>query len=123
MKDDLHVNEITGPRFELALQRLQEGYPFIFDGVAFRLTDDGCLACDIQSSWQIDSLTDQRALDDFERGKSVLMHIVKNATDFAAIVDDKPVVYTIIDDYGMGCDQLCQLDGDALQWADGIPRP
>jgi len=116
----LHVNETSGSRFELALQRLQEGRPFILDRVAFRIADEGFLECAIQSSWQIDNLTDQRARDDFAHAKKVLKHIVTNAIAFASLIENRPVVYTIIDDCGMGCAKLCQLDGDTICWADGI---
>jgi hypothetical protein len=122
MKDDLYITEPNGPRFELAIERASAGFPFIFDRVAFRLDND-CVDCAVQSSWDMASLTDELAYDDFDHAKSALSYLRSESVEFASMVEGKPIHYSLIEDYGTGCVTLCRLIDGELQWAEGIARP
>lgn len=122
MKDDLYITEPNGPRFELAIERASEGFPFIFDRVAFRLNNQR-VDCAVHSTWDMASLTDERAFNDLAHAKNAFSYLKSASSEFAATVDGKPVHYSVIEDYGTGCVTLCRLVDGELQWANGITRP
>lgn len=122
MKDDLRITETSGPRFDLAMERLREGHSFVFGRVVFCFRSDCCLECAVQSSWQVENLTDDRARHDLAHAIDVFSHIKASSNDFAALVAEEPAVYSVIEDYGMGCVELCRIEGDQLRWTKGIGR-
>ena len=90
MKGDLYITETKGPRFALAIERLREGFVFIFDRVAFRLSDHS-IECAMHATWDIANLTDERVREDFTHPKNVLSHLTSVSSDFATIVEEKPI--------------------------------
>ena len=58
------------------MERLLEGYSFLFDRVAFRLTENGCLECAVQSSWCIDNPRSRTGAESFNSDyERILPHI------------------------------------------------
>ena len=122
MKDDLHIDELLGPRYELALDLLREGKPFYYLGLRFEVQSDGELECGVQTTSNRDSLTEEQACHDFERAKAIVQRMLSEAAGFADAVKSRRIEYCLIDDYAIGIVTLCRLDEDELHWCHGV-RP
>ena len=116
----MEISEPHGSRFELALERLQDGHAFTFRGVGFWLAPDGSLEVRAPSSWRIENITEQTALSDLERAKNLLDVLIEESSSFASLVNGLARRFVLIDDYGMGAVELCRLVNGALIWAKGV---
>jgi hypothetical protein len=118
----MEITEPHGLRFELALERLQDGHPFTFRGVGFWLAPDGSLEVRVQSSWRIENMSEQTALSDLENARNLLDALVKESSSFASLLEGHSRRFVLIDDYGMGAVELCRLVNGSLIWAKGMPQ-
>jgi hypothetical protein len=116
------VDDPSGPRFDLALERLRSGASFEFEDVAFQISEDGALVCVVDSSWEIGNVTESTAASDFAAGQVALEHLLKSSPPFAAAVFGRPVRYELIDHYGTGSVLICSKVGENMTWAGGM-RP
>jgi hypothetical protein len=123
MKDDLHISQLSGPRFQLALELLREGRPFIYSAVTFCFTSNDELECAAHTSWGFDSPTEETARNDLVRAKTLVHQMLDKIPDFAELIGNRKIRFCLIVDYSTGIGTLCRLDGDDIQWAAGIqPR-
>ena len=108
----MEVSEINTRRFDVALELLREGKSFTFDGVNFWIALDGSLNVRVYSSWQISNITEQNALSDFERAKSVYAYLVRESSAFASLVESRPQNFSLLHDSGNSTDEVGRLVGD-----------
>ena len=118
----MHITEPSGSRFELALERMVEGYPFTFQGVRFCFSMDGMLDISVDSSWAFDNITTERALADLQRAQSVYEVLRDTSPAFARSVDKSVLQFILIYDTGNGAVELGRLAGQQIVWAKGF-RP
>ena len=119
----MEILEPHGRRFEVALELLQEGTSsFTFDGVTFSLSDDGLLVVAIQSSyWPLENITEQTALRDLRRAKSVADYLAEENPLFNSIYESHKHLFILVEYYGRGGEmEMARLDNDQVLWASGI---
>ena len=117
----MEVTELNSQRFEVALELRRDGSSFAFEGVSFWIAADDSLHVNIDSSWQFENITEQSALNDLERAKSVLAHIVRESPGFANIVDGRQQHFHLGYDAGKSGVELARLIDGKLVWAKGAP--
>jgi hypothetical protein len=117
----MEVTELNCRRFEVALELLLEGSSFTFEGVSFWIAPDGSLHVNIDSSWQIENITEQTALNDLERAKNVLARLVRESPAFANIVEGRQQHFHFGYDAGKSAVELARLIDGELVWAKGAP--
>jgi hypothetical protein len=117
----MEVTELNSQRFEVALELLREGSSITFQGVSFWIAADGSLHVNIDSRWQIENITEQTALKDLERAKSVLAHLVRESPAFANIVEGSQQHFHFGCDAGKSAVELARLIDGKLVWAKGVP--
>ncbi len=108
----MEVSEINTRRFDVALELLREGKSFTFDGVNFWIVPDGSLNVRVYSSWQMSNITEQNALSDFERVKSVCAYLVRESSAFASVVKGRPQSLSLVYDCGNSSVEVGRLVGD-----------
>jgi hypothetical protein len=117
----MEITEPHGSRFELALELFRDGRALTFDGVGFWLAPDGALEVRAQTSWYRENVTEQTALNDLERAKTLAASLVKASSEFASLVKGRARRYVLVDDYKMGGIELCRLIDGSLFWSKGFP--
>ena len=106
-----------GRRFEVALELLQEGRSFIFDGVRFSLASDGLLVVATESSgWPIKDA--QTALTDLRRTKSVADHLAGENPLFEALYRKYQHLFILVNYFGHGGEmEVARLVNEQVVWA------
>ncbi|MGI8654933.1 MAG: hypothetical protein ACR2LC_06915 [Pyrinomonadaceae bacterium] len=119
----MEVSEPNTQRFDVALELLREGSSFTFDGVSFWIAPDGLLHVNVDSSWRIENITEQTALNDLERAKDVFAYLVRKSPSFARIVEGCHQQYHFGYDAGKSGVELARLVDGKLDWVKGTPLP
>lgn len=117
----MQITELSGSRFDLALERMIEGYSFTFQDIGFCLSGDGMLDISVDSSWAFDNITTERAVADLKRAQSVY-DILRASPAFARSVGNSVPQFILIYDTGNGAVELGRLVGQQIVWAKGF-RP
>jgi|GEM_PF-3227982 hypothetical protein len=112
----MNVTEINTQRFKVALDLLREGRPLTFDSVTYFLANEKILSVSIESSWELENLTDDRALGDLQLAKSNFAYLLRNFEDFRVLVSGLQPSFHLVRDYGTGAVELASLSEDALVW-------
>src|SRR5687768_3637597 len=121
-RDAFVIEEVSGPRFELTIERFRAGEAFEFRDVAFRLGGDGVLLCIIDSSWNGDGITSVTAGKDLDEGRIALKYLLESSVAFAAAARGRPVRYDLIEDYGNGNILIYSKINELVTWSYGFPR-
>jgi hypothetical protein len=125
----MRVDETTGPRWELALERLAAGYAIYFRGVSLSLPpqagtpertgaappskDTYVLLVVIKSTWTTAAeQTPERARADIARAEYVVEHLLAESPAFADLVADREIEYHTAD-FGI---YLAGLRGERFTW-------
>lgn len=110
----LHLDGPEDSRFPAALELLQEGHAIGYRGISISLGATEVRCC-TQASWRRDALTEQRALADFDRMQETFAELRKLRPDLDAVTSGRTVLFSLVDDYGMGAVELCHLaDGEVV---------
>ena len=90
-------------------------------GVSFGLAPKGQLVVAIESSfWPSENITEQTALRDLQRAKNVTDHLAKENAAFAAIVENHPQLFMMLNYYGHGGEvEWARLVDGRVVWAKG----
>lgn len=118
----LRIDEPSGPRFDLALERFAAGQPFEFHDVAFHRDRNGTVYCRIDSSWALENVTPATAAQDLGKAEATLRELVAASVGFASAVECRQIRYELISDYGMGAVLICWRAENQVTWAAGLPR-
>lgn len=115
----MEILEPRGRRFEVALELLEEGASFTFDGVRFSLSPDGLLVVAIQSSYRpINDRGHQTALSDLRRARSVADYLAGENPLFNAIYRKHQRLFILLNYYGHGGEtEVARLVNDEVVWA------
>jgi hypothetical protein len=113
----ISVDTLTGPRFATALELLNEGGGFRFDGVIFRFEPAGVLRCIVESSWSRESVSRATAEEDIAFAEAVLRKVRSASPEFAASTADKTYRFELIYDDGGSSFLLAWREGDQLMMA------
>ena len=118
---NLHIYEPCGQRFAVALELLKEGLAFDFKNVTFCFESKQPHSLKVlsRSRFEPDQVTERGALADIEIGKRALTELMTKSADFKSLIEDHPLRFSVIFDYGTGAVELCHLVGDKLIWAKG----
>ena len=113
----LRVTELAGSRFSTALELMREGRMLEFEDTSFALDKDRkIIEISVVTQWQTSNLSETRALGEIERAVGVFEYLIKNSDPFKLTIEGFEPRYSLIDDYGMGCIELCHLDKGKLIW-------
>lgn len=116
---NVDVNETE--RFLVALELFKEGQCLTFDSVDYCLISDGTLSVSIQSSWQMENTSSDRALVDLERGQANLAYLIENCEQFAAVVLGLEPCFSLTDSYGTGTVEWGRFIDGKIVWNPGHP--
>lgn len=116
------VDDATGARFGLAVERFMHGDSFEFRGVAFRMDTDGGVHCSVQSSWDTAEVTAATASKDLDEGVAARRDLSDVSSAFKVAIANAPICYELFEDYGMGSTLICSWREGVLEWAPGFPR-
>jgi hypothetical protein len=116
------VDDVSGPRFELALELFLSGKSFEFRDVAFRVESDNAVHCIVDSSWAPESVTQASAAEDLDSGASALADLLGQSPAFASAVEGRPIHFDLVEDYGNGSILICTRTDETITWARGFPR-
>lgn len=119
---EMNVDTTDGKRWSAALDEFRAGRPFSFRGVGFLLNESGGIEVEVQSTWQPENVTEDRAREDFDAAASVFSKLCSKSRDFAEFVAGRPVTYVLLDHCGMGAIVLCRRNDQRLQWTTGLPK-
>ena len=119
---NLQIFEAEGPRWQLALDRLVDGFPFEFRGVTFGWSPHrgGSLEILVRSTKDTAHVTAQSALADLDAGRQVFNELESGSGKFAELASAHPLSFALIHDYGTGSVEICRLAGNELVWAKGF---
>src|SRR6187399_3242530 len=113
----LRVTEFSGSRFSTALELMSEGRTMAYENILFFLNKNREIVdVSVVTQWQVSNLSDSRALEEIERAVAVFESLVESSSAFRSTIDGCKPRYSLIDDYGMGCIELCHLDNGRLVW-------
>jgi len=121
-KNAFVVDDVSGPRFELALELFLSGKGFEFRDVTFRVESDDAVHCVVDSSWDASNVTQASAAEDMDLGASVLADLLGRSPAFASAVEGRPIHFELIEDYGNGSVLICTRTDEVVTWARGLPR-
>ena len=113
MKDIIHIDDLSGPRFELALDQLEIGLGFEFQDVWIR-TEHDALSCEAVSPT---SPTEAGAVALIEHAKVVFKRLQTSSARFKSFTEKQTVKFRVIVDYGMGTVVIAELVENALVWS------
>ena len=115
----MEIFEPHSKRFEVALEFLQEGRSFTFDGVRFSLSLDARLVVAIQSSyWPVEKTGEETALRDLRRAKSVADYLAAENALFNSIYRKHPHLFILVNYYGHGGEiEIARYVDGELVWA------
>lgn len=114
-KGALKLDEMTGPRWSLALELLTQGETVIFDGVSLTLIP-GTLQVLVQTTWELSRVTPENARVDIARGERVVSTLLRSSREFSELVGARTIEYHAIDAYGMGAIWLAELRDGEFRW-------
>lgn len=116
MENLIRVDEAVGDRFELALDQLESGSGFEFQGVRFR-KKAGILNCEAVSPVSSVSLTETAAIQLIEHAQSSCDNLQVVSSRFNSLTQDLTKRFYVIEDYGMGTAIIAELVGNKLVWS------
>lgn len=117
----MRVTDLAGQRYEMALERFRLGEAVQYEHISVRVTSKDTIECCIAASWQPRSINEDRARQDFASGIAAFEHLLRQSPQFAGIVEDRPVSFELIQDYGTGGVKVAELVHDRVIWAPGFP--
>lgn len=120
MRDLLILTELNGERLNLALDLFTRGQSFIFNAVVFNRDSTGCVNCMAISQWNSDNLTEELAQNGITRAKDTYAHLRNSCNRFGALTRNAMTRYSLIDDYGMGCIEVCHEEDGKIVWSPGV---
>jgi len=121
-RDAFVVDDMTGSRFALALERFYAGHAFVYRDVGFVRGEDGFVNCIVDSSWGAENVTAKTAEEDLATGAAVLAALSAASSEFHAVVGDRRICFELIEDYGNGSILICSQTDGVMTWAPGLPR-
>ena len=123
-KSALWVDEPEGPRWALAIELLAEGEDVVCMGLGLTLASEShpyprqlgsLLKVRVQTNRR-DSLTAEHARAELENAEAGLNEIRNRSAAFSALVGDRPTLFELIDDYGMGSVRLAYKDASGFHF-------
>jgi hypothetical protein len=116
MKDVIHIDEPMGARFDLALDQIENGLGFEYQGVWIR-KEHGVLNCEAVSSTSAESLTETAASALIEHAQSLFDRLQVSSSRFNSLTHDLKMRFCVIEDYGTGTAVIVELVGNELVWS------
>jgi hypothetical protein len=118
----MRVTKTEVTRYELAVERFAEGASLQFENLILRVTKKDAINCSVAASWELESITEQRARNDLDAASATLDGLLQSAPEIAAVVQDQDIEFELIHDYGNGAVLVAALKEGRLEWASGLPR-
>ena len=111
-------------RFDVAVELLREGGSFTFDGVGLSLTPEGLLVAAVESSYSIENTSEQTALIDLRRARTVADYLAAKNSMFRAIYEQHQHVIMLVNYFGHGGETEVArfVDGNVVWAAAGSDR-
>jgi hypothetical protein len=117
----MEIHSTHGARFELALDRLEQGETVGFSGVGIVIRA-GAVEVRVPSSWAPENANVERARHDIRLAEQALSELTTLSERFAALVSGRPTVFVLLHDYGDAGIEFCRKAGDVIEWAKGYPK-
>jgi hypothetical protein len=118
----MEVFETTGGRMDAALDLLASGQSLAFSGIEFRLVGPDAVECSVESTWQIENVTEATARADIASAYRTMQYLQVTSQRFRELTHGRRVQTVLFHGYGMGGVNLCTESGGALTWTAGLPK-
>lgn len=114
----LRIDEPTGPRWALALERLVALDPVVVRGASLSLDEPGVIRVEVASAWSDPKrITAAVARAELARAKQTVDDILMGDAAFRAVVRNREPRYELVNDYETGRVLVCTLSDGHLSWA------
>lgn len=112
MKDDFVVEKAQGKRWNVALEILGDGKPFVYQGIVFSLDkNEKTLSCGITvDAVSPMNITEDMALKEYELAKRIVDELIKSSQDFKTLIANCKIEFSILHDYGTGVVELFSVE-------------
>ena len=118
---DLDVDNQSGSRFELALERFQAGDRLIIDNISLDLSPDGSLDIYVQSSWLPENVTEQTARLDMEAAEKNIILLIQQNSSLKSLIEARPWRLILVDSSKINYTEIAYLVEGRLTWATKFP--
>src|SRR4051812_23959851 len=101
----MQINEPSGPRFDLALERLDQGFSFGLGKLNFSLSskESGVpLEIGVRTQWSLENVTEETAREEFATAISPIDQLRQENSKFASLLQEHPITLLLVNDYGTG---------------------
>lgn len=111
------VDEPSGERWALALERLKNGETVSVADVGLRLEESGDLTVMAISAWaEPSNVPTESARSDLGRAKRALDALIDADPTIRSLAKGRPPRLELIADYEIGSELIASMDGDELAW-------
>ena len=104
----MEISKLTGPRFELAIDRLGAGDSVVFEGIGLRLSDE-TLECRVPSSFRAKNATEDTIRRDLEAARAKIAKLLQESPALRSLVGVRRRRFIVLDDYGGGGVELMEV--------------
>ncbi len=111
----MRLFEINDKRFEVGVELLKEGQSITFNDVDFWLNKQN-KQLEVRAINLETTVSEQTAINNIQRAKSVFSYLVENSSIFAKIINSYSPRFSLISDYGMGAVEICHLSEGEIIW-------
>ena len=110
-------------RIDFALEVIKRGEPFSIGELNFVLdsTDKNTVIVTFKSSWRIDFVTKERANKDLDEANNILNSLRQSYDSLNKYLSKMKLRLRIVDDYGMGGQEICYQDKEVTIYMEGLP--
>lgn len=105
----MQITILEGERFDLTLDRFQNGDHIIFDKASFVLINEDIVQCNYQSTWKPENIDKKKAKDDFTTAMEIFNLLKEKSEKFNELVKNRDLEISLIDNYGMGAIELASM--------------
>ena len=114
MNNVFYIDDLDGPRFELAVGQLETGSGFVFRFVWFR-KEDGRLECEAISPYATMVLTTEGAAELIEHAQATLRVLQTASESFRRATRNMKPGFSVIIDDAMGTVRIFELTDGAIR--------
>ena len=111
----LDITDASPARVAAGVEILSEGGSIALHGITITVRD-AQIRVAVFSQWLPENLTEAFARDEFTRAQSIYATFLQQQPVLAQRLHRLPVIYELLDDYGMGAMLLGTFDGNRIEW-------
>jgi hypothetical protein len=117
-RNTFSVETPTGPRWDLALELLQDGKPIVYANVEVTIMVNEAVVAAVESDWSDPANVDRAsATRDLDRAERVVASLSQESPAFRDLVQPLPLRLELLNNYGMGAVTVATRSNGATSWS------